>query len=55
MEISDHKTASVFKRYDIVDEQDLAEVAGALDRKRQVDLSQLSHNLPTKEQTFRIR
>ena len=41
MEISGHKTAHVFRRYDIVDESDLAAVAAALDRKHQ---SQLSHN-----------
>ena len=46
MEISGHQTASVFRRYDIVDEADLAEVAAALDRKRQADLSQLRQNLP---------
>src|SRR5262249_35957507 len=41
MEISGHKTAAVFRRYDIVDEQDLVAVAAALDRKHQ---TQLSHN-----------
>ncbi|HYY69724.1 MAG TPA: hypothetical protein VE734_08320 [Terriglobales bacterium] len=45
MEISGHKTASVFRRYDIVDETDLAEVAAALDRKRQADVAQIRHNL----------
>jgi len=44
MEISGHRTAEVFRRYDITDEQDLAEVAAALDRKREADLSQLCHN-----------
>ena len=48
MEISGHKSPAVFKRYDIVDETDLDEVAAALDRKY---LSQLSHNLlPVKKQ-----
>jgi hypothetical protein len=52
MEISGHKTNSVFKRYDIVDETDLAEVAAALDRKRQADLAQIRHNLaPEQKQT----
>lgn len=41
MEISGHKTAHIFKRYDIVDESDLAPLAEALDRKHQ---SQFSHN-----------
>ena len=48
MEISGHKTAHIFRRYDIVDEADLAAVAEALDRKReqqQLEIkSQLSHN-----------
>src|SRR5262249_6907384 len=40
MEISGHKTAAIFRRYDITDEADLAEVAAELDQKH---LSQLSH------------
>ena len=48
MEMSGHKTAHIFRRYDIVDEADLAAVAEALDRKReqqQLEIkSQLSHN-----------
>lgn len=48
MEISGHKTAHIFRRYDIVDESDLAAVAEALDRKREQQqsevVSQLSHN-----------
>ena len=44
MEISGHKTAEIFRRYDITDEADLAEVAAALDRKREADKSQLSHS-----------
>ena len=51
MEIPGHKTANVFKRYNISDENDLAEVAAALDRKRQAEMSQLSHNsLSTEKQ-----
>jgi len=42
--ISGHKTAEIFRRYDITDEGDLAEVAAALDRKREADKSLLSHN-----------
>jgi hypothetical protein len=49
MEISGHKTASVFRRYDIVDETDLAEVAAALDRKREAYVSQIRHNLRSTE------
>src|SRR5215472_13492347 len=48
MEISGHKTAHIFRRYDIVDESDLAAVAKALDRKREQQqlevLSQTRHN-----------
>jgi hypothetical protein len=44
VEISGHRTAEVFRRCDITDEQELAEVAAALDRKREADLSQLCHN-----------
>ena len=33
MKISGHKTANVFKRYDIVEQADLREAAAALDRK----------------------
>jgi len=48
MEISGHKTAHIFRRYDIVDESDLAAVAEALDRKREQQqlevLSQTRHN-----------
>jgi hypothetical protein len=44
MDISGHKTADVFRRYDIQDERDLAEVAAALDRKREREKSQLRHN-----------
>jgi len=47
LEISGHKTAHIFRCYDIVDESDLAAVAETLDRKRDKQLeetSQLSHN-----------
>lgn len=35
MKISGHKTTAVFKRYDIVDEQDIAEAAALVDAKQQ--------------------
>jgi len=44
MEIGGWKTSNVFNRYNIMDENDLAEVAAALDRKRQADQSPLNHN-----------
>ena len=51
MEISGHKTAAIFRRYDIVDEQDLAEVAAPLDRNRQADQSQLSPQFVARRKT----
>jgi hypothetical protein len=45
MMIDGWKTASMSKRYDIVDEQGLREAAPALDRRR--EQSQLSHNQPS--------
>ena len=46
MKISGHKTASIFRRYDITDEPDLADAARRLDEKRnaqaQADISHSS-------------
>ena len=56
MEISGHKTAHIFRRYDIVDESDLAAVAEALDRKREKQLevtSQISHNSASSDEALK--
>ena len=51
MKISGHKTRSVFERYNIVDEADLADAASRLDTKQDaaaVELSQgFGHDLGT--------
>lgn len=43
MKISGHKTASIFRRYDITDEADLADAARRLDEKRQAQ-ADISHS-----------
>ena len=55
MAIIGHQTAHIFRRYDIVDESDLAAVAEALDQKREKQLevpSQLSHNSTSTAKTL---
>jgi integrase len=48
MKISGHKTASMFRRYDITDEEDLREVADVLDKKQ--NGHSLAITLPSKDQ-----
>ena len=45
MRISGHKTAAVFRRYDITDEVDLAEAAKLLDAKARMAENQFGHGL----------
>jgi integrase len=45
MRISGHKTAAVFRRYDITDEADLAEAAKLLDAKARMAENQFGHSL----------
>ena len=46
MQVTGHKTTSVFKRYDITDESDLMDVAARLDEKRRLQFGQsLGRNL----------
>ncbi len=45
MKISGHKTASVFRRYDITDEADLAEAAARLDEKRNAQTPEFGQSL----------
>jgi len=45
MKISGHKTASVFRRYDITDEADLAEAAARLDEKRNAQNPEFGQSL----------
>jgi integrase len=45
MLMSGHKTASVFKRYDITDETDLADAAKLLDAKARMAENQFGHSL----------
>jgi integrase len=45
MKISGHKTASVFRRYDITDEADLADAAARLDAKREQHVTQDGYNI----------
>jgi integrase len=45
MKISGHKTASVFRRYDITDEADLADAAARLDAKRAEHVTQDGYNI----------
>ena len=44
MKVSGHKTASMFRRYDITDEQDLADVAKRLDERNRAVQNQFDHS-----------
>jgi hypothetical protein len=53
MKITGHKTANVFKRYDIVDESDLADAAARLDQKFGQSLGRIAENSTKNEAAAR--
>ncbi len=52
MKISGHKTASVFRRYDITDERDLAEATRKIEAGRQVAIPAVKSDTKTDTSTY---
>ena len=52
MKISGHKTASVFGRYDITDERDLAEATRKIEAGRQVVIPAVKSDTKTSTSTY---